>query len=331
MRLLRLMIFTALLPCTVFARQGAFSFPATVPAGNYSGIAHVRDSVYVVVDDKSATDGFYYFTIRIDSITGDILSARRDSFVSSGRPNRDGEGIAYNPYTDKVFISGETDNEILEYTLDGSLTGRRLNLSDAVRHSNVNYGYEALTFDTANRMYWTVSESTLPIDGEAATSVNGVRNRLRLQAYDEGMHLVSQYAYLMDTPKSSTAASNYAMGVSELCALDDGRLLMLEREFFVPKAKIGAYVRCRVYAVSPSEGLAISPSAPLTDESPYLQKSLMWEWTTRLGLFDRSIANYEGMCLAPKLADGRNVLLLISDSQNQYAGVLKDWFKTIVF
>jgi hypothetical protein len=36
------------------------------------------------------------------------------------------------------------------------------------------------------------------------------------------------------------------------------------------------------------------------------------------------------MCLGPQLADGSQVLILLSDSQGQYAGVLKDWFKTIV-
>lgn len=36
------------------------------------------------------------------------------------------------------------------------------------------------------------------------------------------------------------------------------------------------------------------------------------------------------MCLGPKLEDGSQVLILLSDSQNQYAGVLRDCFKTIV-
>jgi hypothetical protein len=30
------------------------------------------------------------------------------------------------------------------------------------------------------------------------------------------------------------------------------------------------------------------------------------------------------------LADGRQVLLLVADSQNQYKGLLRDWFRTIV-
>ena len=41
-------------------------------------------------------------------------------------------------------------------------------------------------------------------------------------------------------------------------------------------------------------------------------------------------ANYEGMCLGPQLENGDQVIVLVSDSQDGYAGVLKDWFKTIV-
>jgi hypothetical protein len=61
-----------------------------------------------------------------------------------------------------------------------------------------------------------------------------------------------------------------------------------------------------------------------------MKKTLLSEWMTAIGLLEVSLANYEGMCLGPKLPDGRQVLVLISDSQNQYEGVLKDWIKTLV-
>ena len=54
------------------------------------------------------------------------------------------------------------------------------------------------------------------------------------------------------------------------------------------------------------------------------------EFKTRLSLFCYRLANYEGMCLGPRLKDGSRVLLLVSDSQNQYGGVLKDYFRTVV-
>ena len=62
----------------------------------------------------------------------------------------------------------------------------------------------------------------------------------------------------------------------------------------------------------------------------FLPKRLIHSFVTKLKLFDNSIANYEGMCLGPTLTDGSKTIILVSDSQNQYAGVLKDWFKTIV-
>ena len=58
-------------------------------------------------------------------------------------------------------------------------------------------------------------------------------------------------------------------------------------------------------------------------------KQLLAQWRTSLTLTRRNIANYEGMCLGPKLKDGSRILVLVADSQDQYGGVLKDWIKTI--
>ena len=99
----------------------------------------------------------------------------------------------------------------------------------------------------------------------------------------------------------------------------------------MPKSKIGAFCQCKLYLVNPAEEQVFPMSASFAcDDVPYVRKTLLTQWSTRLTLLGRSFANYEGMCLGPQLADGSQVLILLSDSQNQYAGVLKDWFKTIV-
>lgn len=84
-----------------------YSFPLSVKAGNYSGITYLGNNEYLVVDDKSASDGFHLFTIEIDSLTGNILYVSNHGFVSSGMANRDGEGIAYIKPINSVLISGE--------------------------------------------------------------------------------------------------------------------------------------------------------------------------------------------------------------------------------
>ena len=70
------------------------SFAKTVPPGNYSGVAWLGGSRYAVVSDKSPSDGFFVFDIRIDSVSGKIQSVYNEGFFSAETPNRDQEGIA---------------------------------------------------------------------------------------------------------------------------------------------------------------------------------------------------------------------------------------------
>lgn len=305
------------------------SFAQTVPAGGYSGISRMQGNEYLVVSDAAPGDGFFVFRIDIDSISGEIISARSEGFRPSGMPNGDMEGIAWHAATGTVFVGSEKTNDIFEYALDGKRTIRQMNMPECFRHATANYGLESLAYNGQTATFWTCNESTLPTDGEQATSTNGVRNKIRLQAFDERLQPTHQYAYLMDSPVARKAMEHYAMGVSELCALDDGRLIVMEREFAVPAMKLGAYVVNKLYLVDTADAVDVAGVDSLRDDAPFVRKELLTEWKTRLTLFNHEIANYEGMCLGPTLKDGSQVILLISDSQMQYAGVLKDWLKTV--
>ena len=61
-----------------------------------------------------------------------------------------------------------------------------------------------------------------------------------------------------------------------------------------------------------------------------LDKELVAEFDTKLNLICQNLANYEGMCLGPTLSDGSRLLIMVSDSQNRYKGILRDWFMTVV-
>ena len=167
-----------------------------------------------------------------------------------------------------------------------------------------------------------------PVPNEMIESFSTVTVRF---AFNDNLKPVAHYWYLMDEPEceAEMQPQRYAMGVSALTALDDGRLLVLEREFAVPQAKLGAFVNCKIYEVNPRQSRQASQTRPKNKDG-FLPKKLVAEWMTAIGLLDFSIANYEGMCLGPKLADGGQVIVLIADSQNQYAGILSDWLKTIV-
>ena len=306
------------------------SFGKSVPAGNYSGITHLRGNEYAVVSDKSANDGFFIFEIDVDSVSGDITDVRNKGFRGDSLRAGDCEGIAFRPSTMTLFVSREADSEILEYSEDGKLTGNRLEIPAVYKAGMGNYGFEALAYDEERHAFWTMNESTLKCDGAKATSQNGVKNILRLQSFGDDLRPLEQFAYAMDAPTAHSKADEYAMGVSEIAALGDGRLLVLEREFFFFFLKIGAFVQCKLYEIKPDNALALRQGEVIADTTKILPKRLVHSFKTSLGLFKRSIANYEGMCLGPTLADGSRVLILVSDSQDQYKGVLKDWFKSLV-
>lgn len=346
------------------------AFPKTVAAGNYSGIAHLHDDIYAVVSDKSDSALYFNFRIRVNPKTGELeqvenlgFTERTDGTLNDGKPwlgqekGFDHEAIV-KASDSTLVITSEGYCRLKEYpVLPTSANAPKISYQQNLWESRwpssdfyPNYNFESLAFDSVRQYLWTIPESTLRKDGQPATPQNGLANRLRLMRYDWGKikenrnkeeyseevsskkasRYMTAYAYQMDQPSTHKKADIYVMGVSELCALPDGQLLVLEREAFIPKIKIGAFCKCKLYLINPLNSEEFSMKEKFSSDTPFLKKRLLTEWKTGLSLSKRSFANYEGMCLGPKLEDGSQVIILLSDSQDQYAGVLKDWFKTIV-
>ena len=346
------------------------AFPKTVVAGNYSGIAHLHDDIYAVVSDKSDSALYFNFRIQVNPKTGELeqvenlgFTERTDGTLNDGKfwqgreKGFDHEAIV-KASDSTLVIASEGYCRLKEYPIlpisaDTAKVGYPQNLWESRWPSSdfyPNYNFESLAFDSIRQYLWTIPESTLRKDGQPATPQNGLANRLRLMRLDWGKmkedsnkeeyseqvsskkapRYMTTYAYQMDQPSTHKKADIYVMGVSELCALPDGQLLVLEREAFIPKIKIGAFCKCKLYLINPLNSEEFSMKEKFSSDTPFLKKRLLTEWKTGLSLSKRSFANYEGMCLGPKLEDGSQVVILLSDSQDQYAGVLKDWFKTIV-
>lgn len=290
---MRKLLFLSVLSLGILRVGAQQYFPNEIPPGNYSGICPIGNNRYAVVSDKSPEDGFFVFHIELDTLRGRIASISNEGFRSSGKPNCDMEAICYCPKTNTVFIASEQQSEVYEYTLEGKRTGRQLQMPAVFKKANKNYGLESLTFDPVSQQFFTTTER--PLSGDSLH---------RIQVFNAKLQPTRQYLYPSDQPLSS----KHIYGVSELCALGNGQMLVLERQVFIPESKIGATTLIRIYEVT-------------LGQKERLEKHLVKEFTTKLTLFGRKFANYEGLCMLSP-----DYMLLIADSQDQYAGVLRDWF-----
>lgn len=299
-----------------------------VAPGNYSGISHVRDNIYAIVDDKDAVDGFKFLELNIDRENGKVLKASlaepegmKERRAKGECTKRDCEGVAYFPEANTVFVSGEEEQRILEYTIEGKLTGRELAIPSIMQRNKIvpNLGFEALTYNDKQKRFWTTTESTLPADGKQSSPHNPfIHNCLRFVGFDNSLKPVESYVYQMDLLKATSKTAISLYGVPSLLALDDGRIIVMEREGCFPKKQYGSWVRIKLYIVNPRQSKPVSLDTPMArvGDDDVMKKELICEFVTRLRLGSMNLSNYEGMCLGPKLNDGRQTLILIADSQN---------------
>lgn len=283
-----------------------------IQPANYSGITPLGEGRYAVVSDQEKQVGFYVWQIDIDQQTGEVKQVKSEGFRGEDYDiDRDAEGIAYCPQRGTLFVSGEADQRILEHNLDGGLTGKELAVPEWAGSKKIrsNRGFEALGYDAVHQEFWTTSEGPLKDDPDDV---------LRFICFGTDMKMKDQCVYHLDAQQAANHGRDHYHGVVAITPLGIGRLLfVLERECRIAPNYSGSRCWCKLFLFDPTTG----------------EKQLVEAWATDFNLFTTNMANYEGMCLGPCLADGRITLLLVSDSQAGY-GIgpwhLRDYLRVIV-
>ena len=149
-----------------------------------------------------------------------------------------------------------------------------------------------LTISPDGLSLWTCPEEAVEGDGPLASPTNGTLVRLHRYVRTSGRAAwrpAEEIPYQVDPFGGRDYHGKSCSGVSGLCALPGGTLLVLEREMSV-KGFLPSF-RLRLYEVRP--GVA---------------KRLLLDR-------DTGLAMYEGICLADELPDGTVRLLLVSDGE----------------
>ena len=284
---------------------------STYGAEQISGITYAGGDLYYAVDDND--NKLYPITLAINRANGQLASGTNGISIAAGvtmSGANDAEGCAFDPCTGRLWVSEETGARIREYDVSSGALVRTAPVPTIQQQQYVgNYSLEALTIAGDGKSMWTANEEALKVDGALAT--NSVGSVVRLTKFvrnsvHDNWTADGQWAY--ETQPIGTAKdSNTRSGVSGLCALPDGNLLVLERRCY--QGGIFPDFNIRVYQVNFSGATDIRNISSLkTATYTKTTKTLLWQYTE-----GSDMPNYEGICLGPRLSDGSCVIVIISD------------------
>lgn len=236
-----------------------------------------------------------------------------EALALTGRPNDawDGEGIAR--IGDEIFAVTQETTPILErFDTSGAFVASVDVPARYSEQASGNKGLESLSASSDGRFLFFANEAALTSDGARATKSAGTTVRILRRELASGTDVEKKYT----TQPLGEGGTTGDMGVSEIAALSDHELLVLERGF---QPDYGSTVR--LYRVDFSEDADVLTKTLVVDLAALPGDGVSHPGTQPNPILD----NYEALAIGPALEDGRVTLFVTSDdngSAEQVARIL---------
>ena len=308
--------------------------------GGLSGIDYdaARGDWVMICDDRSEHNPARYYRARLDydqqaftsvQLTGvtTLLQAdgtpypSKNDFARLGGAVADLETLRVDPRDGAIWYGSEGDVSLAlnpfvrQAGADGSL---RYELplpplfnvkKDHSSGPRNNQAFEGMSFTPDGASVWVSLEGPMYQDGPVPTTAHGAVNRITRFGRDG--KVLGQYAYALEplaaAPGTGKNADN---GISEILALSDNRLLVLERAGIQDDAgRYRNYVRLYEVDTAGATDIAQLPTVAGASITPVTKRLVLDLNQAGLPLVD----NLEGMAFGPRLANGHASLVLISD------------------
>lgn len=294
--------------------QGLFQFDAA--PSELSGLTWKGGADYLAVSDAGKSRGLFPLKIVIHPDTGFVESVTPGPKVAISA-GTDLEGVAYAPDRGIVYVADEWASAIRMYSPSGKALGN-VPVPKVFAKVRKNLGFESLSY--ADGMLWVTTEQALPHESQSASATEG--SIVRMQRFDSTGRAKGQWAYQVDSHGGAAFLSGReTSGVSDLCALPGGQLLVMERA--VGGGGPLPTMRIRLYLIDPSDSAG---SATDTSRLPDLNTATFEPVAKRLA-WERNFGvspacNFEAIALGPTLADASRSLLLLADNSGGEKQVL---------
>lgn len=308
--------------------------------GGISGIVWSENLLYALSDDKGkmGEPRFYGFDLKIDK-SKVTLNAKTVSFITGlpmidgKKPGLDPEGIVRLPNGD-FLISSEGNNNakpremprILRTDSHGKwksdlpipdkylpeLTGQQ---KKGIQN---NTAFEGLTTFAEGKFVFTNVEASLLQDTVSGDNVSG--DWIRILKFEdkgtEGYKPIKEFAYQIDALKDNGVGSEVFRGVSEILALSETKLIVLERGVRLSRKNIWTNT-VTLYLADVSKATDVLPLHKLSDgKYTGAEKIKLIDFETDLTKerAGKTVQNFEALSWGPKLTDGRRSLLVMVDN-----------------
>jgi hypothetical protein len=299
--------------------------------GGISGITYdaERQVYYAISDDRSSKSPARFYTLKID-LNSDQLAKEKIAFTGvttlldeNGKSfpelSLDPEGIAFTGNSLFVASEGDVDRQIPPFIKEFTLAGKQLKtlsipeifLPDGKNNKGVrnNLAFENLTLTPDRKYLFTATETALIQDGTVPTLTTG--SPCRILRYDAASgNPEASFLYITEPlPAGADPAGRLTgSGLVDLLAIEDNRLLSLERGFSLETGTTVKLFEISLVKADRIETLA-SLKNRLTDISPAQKRLLLDLETLKIPL-----DNIEGLTFGPELGDGSKALILVSDN-----------------
>jgi len=324
-------------PQLEFLGEDTFPTATTFAGTTVGGLSSItydaaRGVFHAISDDQSQINPARFYTLTIDVSDGHLDDGDVDFtgvttlLAPNGLPyptaSFDPEGMTLTKSGELVVTSEGIASRgiapwVRRYGLDGTYLGDLAVPSYFAPTSPTvgvrqNLAFEAAAVAANGRHLFVGMEGALAQDGPAATLSGGSAVRI-LQYQLQTQRLQSEYVYFTDPvaepPVPTTQFS--VNGLVELLPFNDRFMLAMERSFSVGAPGTGNTIK--LYAVSLAGAEDVKGVASLNgalDTVRRVEKTLVLD----LGTLGLPLDNIEGMTLGPRLPDGRQSLVLVSDN-----------------
>lgn len=311
---LKNLLAVSLVPVAMGTLPGKMKFEK-LEVGGLSGLVWTEEKTLLLSDDrgKNGDSRFYEAGLKINGskVEIELRKIRKISRVPGLKDLTtilDPEGLARLP-DGSILVSSEADtnrkprepNRILHLTAEGEFLGE-LKMPDEVQAEPLgqqkkgtvnNAGPEGLSLTLDSKYLWVGYERALYQETEEKV-VRLDRHRL------EGGTYKFEATHRYKLSPAVEGLREIIRGVSEVLAIDENRLLVLERSAHLVGLKIGT--SGEIYVADCSK--------------PVCSKKMVVNFEGDLKKFRKEVptANFEGLSWGPVLPDGRKTVLMMNDN-----------------